>query len=65
MPDKIIRKIEKRYIALIAAIALVFISLMLMSDVTGRMFANILGTLILLALIPFAIIFLIKKKERK
>ncbi|GAG06479.1 unnamed protein product [marine sediment metagenome] len=65
MGKDIIRSIEKRYIALLVVLVLVFVFILLTADITGRMFANIIAIIVMIALIPYAIILLIRKKGRK
>jgi hypothetical protein len=65
MKSNVVKKVAKRYVVLIAVIAVLFIYILLNSEISGMLFANILATLALLAIIPFAIIYMIKKQQKK
>ena len=65
MAKSTIDAIKKRYIALFVALLLIFVAVMLLTNVSGSMFANILATLIMLAMIPYAIILLIRRKKER
>lgn len=65
MKKDFIKAISKRYVFLFLLLALLFVFILLKSNVSARLFANIIATLVLLALIPFAIILLIRRKAAK
>ena len=65
MPAKLIRKLARRYEVLFALLALFFISILLITKTDAGLFANIIATLLLLAIIPFAILFMIEKRVKR
>ena len=65
MAKNIKKALAKRYGVLFALLALFFVFILLTTKVSGKMFVNIIGTLVLLALIPFAIMAMLKKQAKK
>lgn len=64
MKKDIIKAISRRYIMLFLVLAFIFVFILIKTNVDSSLFANIIGTLILLALIPFAIIVLIRRQKK-
>ena len=65
MRKNIIKAVSIKYGVLFILLAALFIYVLTGSDISGSMFANIVATLVLLAIIPFALIYLIKKQPKK
>jgi len=59
------KAIAKRYAVLFGALAAVFVAILILSDAGGKMFANIIAVLFMFALIPFIIMFMIRKQKNK
>ena len=62
MPKDLIKAIARRYAILIVFLVAVFVVMIALQGVNPSMFVNIIATLLLVALVPFAIIILAKKK---
>lgn len=65
MKQKVLKALEKKYAVLFFVLAALFVYILLNSDMDAKLFANIIGTLVLLAIIPFAILYLMKKENKK
>ena len=65
MPVDIIKKLTRRYEVLFFLLALFFITILVINKTDAGLFANIIATLLLLAIIPFAILFMIREKIKK
>jgi len=65
MSAELIKKLARRYEVLFALLALFFGAVLLITKTDAGLFANIIATLLLLAIIPFTILFMIEKKVKR
>ncbi|MBN2111735.1 hypothetical protein JW707_01415 [Candidatus Woesearchaeota archaeon] len=64
MKSDFVKSIAKRYVILFVLLLALFVYVLARADISGSMFANIIATLVLLAIIPFAIIMLMNKRKK-